>query len=145
MHVRCACGYLGELAAGEELCPACGEPVKERASFASDAVSAVRLDEGLLVTVTARSVKQVDTERLQELVFTVFTDAKWAIVDLADVEHMGSSAMSVLVRVATQRALGLVNVSSRIASTFKAMGLESFFPVHETVEAAAQALKAGSS
>lgn len=146
MHVRCACGFVGPVETeegAEALCPNCDAAIKESASFASDAVTAIPRGEGLLVTVSARSVKQIDTERLQQLVFDVYTDAKWAVVDLSGVEHMGSSAMSVLVRVATQRALGLVNVSSRVLTTFRAMGLESFFPVYDSIKAAAEALEAG--
>ena len=47
-----------------------------------------------------------------------------------------------LVRVATQRQLGLVNVSGRVSTTFRAMGLESFFPIYDDVDAAVAALKA---
>jgi anti-anti-sigma factor len=145
MRVRCECGYVGEVEAaeGEALCPSCEAPVRQSASFSSDAVTAERWESGLVVTVAAKTVKQIDTERLQQLVFEVLSDAKWAVVDLAGVEHMGSSAMSVLVRVATQRALGLVNVSPRVATTFRAMGLESFFTVYGTIAEAVEALKAG--
>lgn len=140
MQITCACGYTGAVdAVADATCPKCHEPVKRSARLHTENVEAVRHDWGLLILLRTRNVKLVESEQIQRIVFHVQPDAPLVVVDLKGVEIMGSSALSVLVRISNERHIALLHVAPRVRDTIRAMGLDTYLPAFDSVEAAVAA------
>jgi anti-anti-sigma factor len=142
MRVACVCGFVGEVeATADATCPTCARPVRSGARLHTENVEAARQEWGLLVVLRTRNVKLVDSEQIQRIVFDLQPDAPIVVIDLRGVEVMGSSALSVLVRVSMERRIGLVHGASRVLDTVRAMGLDSYLPAFESIDAAVAALR----
>ncbi len=106
------------------------------------ATSSVAGKDVLVLRVTASRLELEQAEALSRLLLEEKSAFAKVLLNLAGVSYISSTGVSLLVRIATEKALKIVNVSAKVSQVLQSIGILSFLKIYRSEREALDAFEA---